>query len=76
MTKIISAARLARIHDSIMKLPKGYDTLVGKQERPCPRVRGNGSPIARAILRDAPILILDEPTSSWMPKRKPPSWMG
>ncbi len=62
--EITSAARLARIHDSIVKLPKGYDTLVGEQGATLSEGERQRITIARAILRDAPILILDEPTSS------------
>jgi ATP-binding cassette, subfamily B, bacterial len=62
--EIIAAARLARIHDSIMKLPKGYDTLVGEQGATLSEGERQRITIARAILRDTPILILDEPTSS------------
>ncbi|NTW36454.1 MAG: ABC transporter ATP-binding protein [Syntrophobacteraceae bacterium] len=62
--EIISAARLARIHDSIMKLAKGYHTLVGEQGATLSEGERQRITIARAILRNAPILILDEPTSS------------
>lgn len=62
--QIIAAASLARIHDSIIKLPKGYDTLVGEQGATLSEGERQRITIARAILRDAPILILDEPTSS------------
>jgi ATP-binding cassette subfamily B protein/subfamily B ATP-binding cassette protein MsbA len=62
--EIESAARLARIHDAILKLPKGYDTLVGEQGATLSEGERQRITIARAILRDAPILILDEPTSS------------
>jgi len=62
--EIVSAARLARIHDSIMKLPKGYDTPVGEQGATLSEGERQRITIARAILRDSPILILDEPTSS------------
>ncbi len=61
--EIIKAAQLARIHDSIMKLPKGYDTLVGEQGATLSEGERQRITIARAILRDAPILILDEPPS-------------
>jgi ATP-binding cassette subfamily B protein/subfamily B ATP-binding cassette protein MsbA len=62
--KIIAAARLARIHQSIIKLPSGYDTLVGEQGATLSEGERQRITIARAILRDSPILILDEPTSS------------
>ncbi|NLI80792.1 MAG: ABC transporter ATP-binding protein [Deltaproteobacteria bacterium] len=62
--EVIAAARLARIHDSVMKLPKGYETLVGEQGATLSEGERQRITIARAILRDAPILILDEPTSS------------
>jgi ATP-binding cassette subfamily B protein/subfamily B ATP-binding cassette protein MsbA len=62
--EIISAARLARIHDTVSRLPKGYDTLVGEQGANLSEGERQRITIARAILRNAPILILDEPTSS------------
>jgi ATP-binding cassette, subfamily B, bacterial len=62
--EIIAAGRLARIHDSVMKLPKGYDTLVGEQGATLSEGERQRITIARAILRNTPILILDEPTSS------------
>jgi len=62
--EIIAAARLARIHDYISRLPKGYDTLVGEQGATLSEGQRQRMTIARAILRNAPILILDEPTSS------------
>jgi ATP-binding cassette subfamily B protein/subfamily B ATP-binding cassette protein MsbA len=58
------AARLARIHETIMRLPQGYDTVVGEQGATLSEGERQRLTIARAILRDAPILILDEPTSS------------
>lgn len=62
--EVEAAARLARIHDSIVGLPKGYDTVVGEQGATLSEGERQRITIARAILRDAPILILDEPTSS------------
>ena len=62
--EIVAAARLARIHDRIMALPEGYDTVIGEQGATLSEGERQRITIARAILRDAPILILDEPTSS------------
>ncbi len=62
--EIISAAKLARIHDSIERLPDKYETLVGEQGATLSEGERQRITIARAILRNSPILILDEPTSS------------
>jgi ATP-binding cassette subfamily B protein/subfamily B ATP-binding cassette protein MsbA len=64
LEEIVSAARLARIHESIERFPQGYDTVVGEQGATLSEGERQRITIARAILRDAPILILDEPTSS------------
>jgi ATP-binding cassette subfamily B protein len=61
---IVAAARLARIHDTILALPDGYDTVVGEQGVTLSEGEKQRITIARALLRDAPILILDEPTSA------------
>jgi ATP-binding cassette, subfamily B, bacterial len=61
---IVAAARLASIHDAIMARPDGYDTIVGEQGVTLSEGEKQRLTIARAIVRDAPILILDEPTSS------------
>ena len=58
------AARLARIHETIMRLPQGYDSIIGEQGATLSEGERQRLTIARAILRNAPILILDEPTSS------------
>jgi ATP-binding cassette subfamily B protein/subfamily B ATP-binding cassette protein MsbA len=61
---IENAARLARIHDTIAGMPDGYETLLGEAGVPLSEGEKQRITIARALLRDAPILILDEPTSA------------
>ncbi len=64
MTEIVEAARAANAHDFIMGLPDGYDSHVGERGM---RVSGGERQrigLARAFLKDAPLLILDEPTSA------------
>ena len=58
------AARLARIGDLIDSLPAGYDTVIGESGVALSEGEKQRITIARALLRDAPILILDEPTSA------------
>ncbi|HUI35679.1 MAG TPA: ABC transporter ATP-binding protein [Stellaceae bacterium] len=61
---IEAAARGACIHARIMELPQGYETLVGESGVALSEGEKQRITIARALLRDAPILILDEPTSA------------
>ena len=63
-TEIRQAARLASIDAMIEALPQGYDTLVGEGGATLSEGEKQRLTIARAVLRDAPILILDEPTSA------------
>ncbi|MBA3746403.1 MAG: ABC transporter ATP-binding protein, partial [Solirubrobacterales bacterium] len=62
--EIIAAARAANAHDFICALPQGYETQVGERGMKLSGGERQRIALARAFLKDAPILILDEPTSS------------
>ena len=62
--EIVAAAKAANIHEFITRLPEGYETLVGERGMRLSGGERQRISLARAFLKDAPILILDEPTSS------------
>lgn len=70
MEEIVAAAKRARCHDFIMKLPEGYDTVIKEGGSSLSGGEKQRISIARAMIKDAPIVILDEATSSVDPENE------
>ncbi len=68
--EMIAAAKKARCHDFIMALPNGYDTVIGEGGGTLSGGEKQRISIARAILKDAPIILLDEATASIDPENE------
>ena len=70
MEKVMEAAKKARCHDFIIKLPHGYDTVVGEAGGSLSGGERQRLSIARAMMKDAPIIILDEATANVDPENE------
>ena len=70
MEAVIAAAQKARCHDFIMALPEGYDTVIGESGGTLSGGERQRLSIARAIMKDAPIIILDEATANVDPENE------
>ena len=70
MEKVMEAAKKARCHDFIMKLPQGYDTVIGESGGTLSGGERQRLSIARAMMKDAPIIVLDEATANVDPENE------
>ena len=70
MERVIEAAKKARCHDFIQRLPQGYETVIGESGGTLSGGERQRLSIARAMLKDAPIIILDEATANVDPENE------
>ena len=70
MAQVIAAAKKARCHDFILRLPQGYDTVIGEAGGTLSGGERQRLSIARAMMKDAPIIILDEATANVDPENE------
>lgn len=70
MEEVIAAAKKARCHDFISSLPEGYDTVIGEGGATISGGEKQRISIARAIMKDAPIIVLDEATANVDPENE------
>ncbi len=70
MERVMEAARKAKCHDFIMNLPQGYDTVIGEGGASLSGGEKQRISIARAIMKDAPVIILDEATANVDPENE------
>ncbi|MCR5089343.1 MAG: ABC transporter ATP-binding protein/permease [Oscillospiraceae bacterium] len=70
MDRVMEAAKKAKCHDFIMNLPQGYDTVIGEGGASLSGGEKQRISIARAIMKDAPVIILDEATANVDPENE------
>lgn len=68
--EVLAAAKMARCHEFIRRLPKGYETIIGENGKTLSGGERQRLSIARAFLKDAPIILLDESTASIDPENE------